>query len=108
MRAGKLNKRVTIQTPATGQDETGEPLTGWTNFVTEGDGKVWASITDVTGREFLAASADQSEVQTKIGIRYLAGVLPSMRVLHGPVAYDIKSVLGQDNRSLLLMCVRLP
>lgn len=106
MRAGRLNKRITIQSPATGQDENGEPLTGWTNFVTEGDGKVWASIVDVSGREYVAAGGMQNSAQTKITIRYSAGIVPSMRVVHGSDAYNVESVLGQDGRSLLLMCSR--
>lgn len=108
MRAGKLNQRVTIQAPPTGQDENGEPLTTWTDFVADTpDHKVWASITDISGREFVAAEAGQNKVQTKIGIRYRAGILPSMRVVHGTDTYNIEAVLGQDNRSLLLMCSRL-
>lgn len=109
MRAGKLDKRILIQSPPTGQDEeTGEPLTVWADFVTDTpDHKVWASITDVSGREFLAAEVGQNQVQTKIGIRYRAGVLPSMRVVHGATTYNIEAVLGQDLKTLLLMCSRL-
>lgn len=108
MRAGRLNQRVLIQAPPTGQDENGEPLTTWIDFVTDTpDHKVWASITDISGREFVAAEAGQNKVQTKIGIRYRAGILPSMRVVHGTDTYNIEAVLGQDKRSLLLMCSRL-
>lgn len=108
MRAGKLDKRILIQSPPTGQDDNGEPLTTRTDFVTDTpDHKVWASITDVSGREFLAAEAGQNQVQTKIGIRYRAGVLPSMRVVYGATTYNIEAVLGQDMKTLLLMCSRL-
>ena len=101
MKAGSLNRRVILQSPATGQDANGEPLTGWTNFAT-----VWAGINDLSGREYLAAGGVQNAAQTKIHIRYLVGVVPAMRVLHGSIAYRIESVLGQDKRSLLLMCQR--
>ena len=102
MQAGRLNQRVLIQAPPTGQDPTGEPLTTWTDFCT-----VWASITDISGREFVAAEAGQNQVQTKIGIRYRSGIVPSMRVVHGSDTWNIEAVLGQDRRSLLLMCSRL-
>lgn len=102
MRAGRLNKRITIQSPATGQDATGEPTTGWTDVAT-----VWASIVDVSGREYVAAGGLQNSAQTKITIRYRAGIVPSMRVVHGSDAYNVEAVLGQDKRSLLLMCSRL-
>ena len=103
MQAGRLNKRVTIQSPATGQDpETGEPTTGWTDVAT-----VWASIVDVSGREYVAAGGLQNSAQTKITIRYCSGIVPSMRVVHGSDTFNIEAVLGQDKRSLLLMCSRL-
>lgn len=101
LRAGDLDQRVTIQAPATGQNDYGEPLLTWTDVAT-----VWASINDLTGREFIAAGAAQSAVTTKIGIRYLAGVVPAMRVLYGSDVYNISAVLGQDRVSLLLMCER--
>ena len=101
MQAGRLNKRVLIQSPATGQDATGEPTTGWTDVAT-----VWASIVDVSGREYVAAGGTQNSAQTKITIRYRAGIVPSMRVVHGSDAYNVEAVLGQDRRGLLLMCSR--
>lgn len=107
MKAGKLDKRITLQAPATGQDGNGEPLSGWTNVVTDGDGKVWASINDMTGREYLAAAATQNAVQTKICIRYRPGIAPTQRVLHGADVYTIEAVLGQGKIGLLLMCTRI-
>ena len=101
MQAGRLNKRITIQSPATGQDATGEPTTGWTDVAT-----VWASIVDVSGREYVAAGGLQNSAQTKITIRYRSGIVPSMRVVHGSDAYNVEAVLGQDRRGLLLMCSR--
>lgn len=99
MRAGQLNKRVTLQTPAAGQDEFGQPLTGWTDVAT-----VWASITDMTGREYIAAAAVQTSVQTRITIRYRAGIVAAMRVLHGADVYNIAAVLEWGRDALNLMC----
>ena len=101
MKSGPLNRRVTIQSPTTVQDANGEIIPGWTDVAT-----VWASIDDITGREYVAAGATQDSVQTKIGIRYRAGIVPKMRVLHGSIEYDVESVLGQDRVGLLLMCKR--
>lgn len=97
----RMDKRIKFQSPAIGQDEYGAPLTGWTDVAT-----VWASIEDLSGREFIAANATQNGVQTKITIRYRAGVLPAMRAVHGAVVYSIEAVLGQNRRELLLMCSR--
>lgn len=97
----QLNKRVTIQSAAITQDAAGQPVNTWATVAS-----VWASIVDISGREYVAAAAVRNEAETKITIRHRAGIAPAMRVLHGTVAYNIESVLGQDNRTLLLMCSR--
>jgi SPP1 family predicted phage head-tail adaptor len=102
MQAGKLNRRITIQQQATTQDEYGQPVETWTTFA-----EVWAEIRDMTGKEYFAAQATQNAVQTKITIRYRAGIVPAMRVVHGADVYNIEAVLGQDKISLLLMCSRV-
>lgn len=101
MRAGKLNKRITIQQAGTTQDANGEIIEAWSTFAA-----VWAGIQDITGREYLAAAATQNATTSKITIRHLDGVLPAMRVMHGADIFNIEAVLGQDGRQLLLMCSR--
>lgn len=98
---GWLRHRVTVQEPDLGQAENGEPATGWTDVAT-----LWASVTDVSGREYIAAGGLQNSAKTKILIRYRAGIMPSMRVLHGIDIFTIEAVLGQDKESLILMCTR--
>ncbi|MDN2699266.1 phage head closure protein [Janthinobacterium sp. SUN073] len=101
----RLDKRVTIQVQAAGQDAAGQPLpAGWVNLMLDGDGKVWAGIRDINGREFAAAGATQNQVVSTITIRYRAGIEAKMRILHGSLVYNIEAVLGQDGRTLALMC----
>lgn len=102
MNIGRLDRRITIQAAAAGQDAFGAPSTTWTVVAT-----VWAELKDLTGREFLAAAAVQNVVQTKITIRYPGNavtVLPGMRVVHGADIYNIEAVLGQDKVMRVLMC----
>lgn len=106
--AQRLNRRVTLQVKGAAQDSTGEVSPdSWTNFVTTGDGKVWAEVLDITGREFISAGAQQSTTQTKVTIRYRDGVEPTMRLLYGDRAYKIDAVLGEDRRTLTLMCSKV-
>ena len=100
--AQRLNKRVTIQAQSTAQDEIGQPVQTWATVA-----EVWAEVADVSGREYIAAGGVQNSANTKITVRHIAGIVPSMRVLAGADAYNIESVLGQDNRTLLLMCRRV-
>jgi SPP1 family predicted phage head-tail adaptor len=103
MQAGKLNCRVTIQSLQAGQDAIGQPVTTWTDVAT-----VWASVEDLTGREYQAAQATQNPVQTRIRIRYRAGIVASMRALYGNVIYNIEAVLDRDGGrvELQLMCTK--
>lgn len=105
--AARLNKRVLLQVQGSEQDAVGQPMDVWANFVTDTpDGKIAAEVRDVSGREFVAAGATQNQVLTTITIRYRAGVLPKMRVLYGADIYRIEAVLGQDQRTLALVCAR--
>ena len=101
-----MDKRITLQAPPAGRNGLNEPEGDWTNVVTDGDGMVWASVVDLSGREYVAAGGTQNAVSTKIVIRYREGVTESMRVLHSADVYTIEAVLGQDKRTLLLMCSR--
>ncbi|WP_207864900.1 phage head closure protein [Pseudomonas sp. 58(2021)] len=78
MQAGKLKHRVQIQHRITTQDpQTGEQLTPqWVEFAT-----VYASVEDLSARDFIAAQAGQSEAKTRIVIRYRKGITAAMRVL---------------------------
>jgi SPP1 family predicted phage head-tail adaptor len=102
--AGILDKRITILSPPTERDEAGEIIGDWPTVTI-----VWASITELSGREFLAADVTQNEVNVKIRIRYRPGILPDMLVRQGDNEYNIKAVLDASGRreDLLLMCCRL-
>lgn len=104
--SARLNKRVTIQALGGGQDAIGQPIEDWANLIADGDGKCWAEVKDVSGKEFIAADAENSAVTTRITIRYRAGITAAMRVLNGADVYKVLAVLGQENRTLLLMCER--
>lgn len=98
-----LDKRVTLQARSGGRDALNAPVKAWAN-VLPGDGKLWASVKDITGRQYVAAGGTQNSVQSEITIRRRAGVLPSMRLLHGGFVYDIQAVLDRDATWTVMMC----
>ena len=104
--SARLSKRIIIQVLGDGQDAIGQPIEAWSNLIADGDGKCWAEIKDISGKEFIAADAENAKVTTRITIRYRAGITAEMRVLHGVDVYNVLAVLGQENRTLLLMCER--
>lgn len=89
MRAGQLNSRVTIQQPAAGVDELGQPATGWVDFGTP----LWANIKHNSGAESIKAGAEASVVKASIRIRYNTGITTAMRVVGDLSTYNIMAVL---------------
>jgi len=103
MRAGLLRQVVSLQShPAGVPDSMGAPSGDWTTVFSG----IRAEVTLLTGREFMSAQALNSEITTRIRIRYCAGVLATWRVLWGTRIFEIVSV-GQPGlrpEILELMC----
>lgn len=101
MKTGKLRHQITIERFTSGQDEIGQPIESW-----EPVGTVAAAVEPLKGREFMAAQAGQSEVTTRIRLRYLAGISTTDRITHGGTVYNVLSVIDHDSRHIELepMC----
>ncbi|WP_288659536.1 MULTISPECIES: phage head closure protein [Pseudomonas] len=104
MRAGTLRHRITIQAPGQGQDPaTGEMVQGqWVDVAA-----VYASIEPLSGREFIASQASQSEVTVRIVIRYRPGISTQMRLVYQGLIYNIEGILADKHSGreyLTLMC----
>jgi SPP1 family predicted phage head-tail adaptor len=101
MSAGRYRHRITIERPISGQDDYGAPIEGW-----EPIGTFAASIEPLTGREYIAAFAVQSEISTRLRLRYVAGILPSYRATYRGITYDVLSIINREMRNieLELMC----
>lgn len=99
--AAIFRHRITLQELVTGQDEAGQPVQEWQDVAT-----VWAAVEPLRGREYWAAAQVQSEVTTRIRIRYRSGVRPDMRVLYDGRLYNINAVIDPEERhmELQLMC----
>lgn len=96
MMAGKLRHRVDFQALGVVQDPaSGEMVTGWSTIWT----KVPAAVEPLSARDMIAAQAAQSEATARVVIRYRAGVLPTMRIIHRGEVYDIKGPALPDQGS---------
>ena len=102
--AHRLRHRVTIEQKTTGADAWGQPIETWETVAI-----VPAEVWPLSGREYIAAQAEQAGVTTKITTRYQAGIEPAMRVTHDGMTYNIKAVLPDPTlrRHLTLMCESL-
>jgi SPP1 family predicted phage head-tail adaptor len=94
MRAGSLRHRVTIQQATVTRDAIGGEVKTW-----EAVADRWASVEPLTGREFFSAQQEGAQLSARIRLRYLAGIVPTMRVVHGSAVYDVKAVVNVEGRS---------
>ena len=104
MKAGALDQRIVIERLVEGYDELGQPINDWLPIVT-----TWAAVEPLTGREFIAAQAAQSEVTARIRMRFRPWMTAEDRVIHDGTTYGIVSVIDvrSDHRELVLMCKAL-
>ena len=100
MDAGRLDKRIIIERLEATEDEIGQPVEAWIPTF-----NVWAAIEPLTGREYLAAMAVQAERTVRIRIRYLPGIVSTMRVVYQGRVFAIQSVINirEGNDELHLM-----
>lgn len=103
VKSGALRHRIDLQRNTVAQDPvTGEMVSGWATVAT-----VWAAIAPLSGREFMAAGAEQSEVQGRITIRFRTDVDASMRAVHDGKYYNVLAVLpdqesGREHLTLMV------
>lgn len=89
MQAGRLRHRVLLQRAVSTQSPiTGAPITQWVDVAI-----VRAEVVAASAREFISAMATQSEVTTRITIRYRQGISNRDRILFRGKIYNIEGVL---------------
>lgn len=92
--AGNLRHRVSIQQKQISQNPvSGELTETWADVWTN----VPAAVEPLSAREFIAAQSFQSEVSTRITIRYRAGITAAMRILHNGRIFNIQGVLADPD-----------
>ena len=101
MLAQRLRHRVTIEQVTETRDADGGVVTAWAPL----HSNVPAEIVPLSGREFVAAQASQAGIAARMTIRYVTGITPKMRVVHGYDIYNIEAVLPDPTlrRHLTLM-----
>jgi SPP1 family predicted phage head-tail adaptor len=106
VKIGRLRRRITLLAPGDSQDPDSGIITSgdWLAVATN----VPAAIEPLSAREFIAAGARQTNVTTRISIRWRDDVTATMRCADETgTIYAIEQVLG-DNKSgreyLTLVC----
>ena len=102
MKAGDLRNRVIIQSKSVTRDGYGAEVITWSTHAT-----VWAAVEPLRGREWTETRQVQADVDTRVRIRYLSTVTPSMRVLWGTRVFEIIAPpihVQERKRETHLMC----
>ena len=102
MRAGSLDKKITIQYIGSTRNDFGEIEQGnYQDFKA-----VWASINPVSGKESFLSNTNFSTVSHKIKIRYLSGLNASMRIVWKDRIFLIKYFMNfnEANKEIDILC----
>ncbi len=97
MRAGRLDKRVQLQSATEARDSHGQPIKTWTTQAT-----VWAGVEPLRGAEKVAAMQMGAYRQLDVIIRYRSDVTEDWRILYGTRELEIKSVVNEYERDRML------
>lgn len=101
MRAGAFRDIVTVETFTTARNEYGELVKTWTTFAT-----LRCEVSPSIGGEAQASGITLSSNAVRVRSRYLAGVSPEMRVVHGGRTMTVRSVIDHrsQHRTMDLLC----
>lgn len=87
MRAGKLDRTITIERRTETLNDLGVPQEAWTPATT-----VRAELVEQSADELARAFGEASEIKTTFRTRYVEGVTSADRVLYAGEAYELSSV----------------
>ena len=87
MKAGDLKHLITIERATTITDDRGNRRPEWLPVVT-----CWASMADVSGRDFYAAQAYQAQDIVTFGIRWRDDINKECRINKGGTIYQIEQI----------------
>ena len=88
-RAGKYRHRIALQVQEPVRDPLGGVELEWVDWKAD----VPAEVVPLSGREFVAASAEHGQVTARMEIPYLPSVLNTMRAVFDGQHYAIRAVL---------------
>lgn len=94
MRAGDLRCPVSIEQPSVSRNSRGEDVKSWSEFAA-----TFAAFEPLRGVEKWEAQRVTGKEITRIKIRYVDGVLPTMRIVFGSEYYYIIEILNVDKRN---------
>lgn len=93
MRAGKLDRTITIERKTETVSDSGAVVTAWTNIAT-----VRAEIVQQSASEFLTGFGEAENGTVIFRVRYLAGITTADRIIYAGIAHDLKEIVEIGRR----------
>ena len=103
MKAGKLRHQVTLQRNRPEQNLLGEPLPNWIDYATD----IPAEVAPLVGKEFYGAQQINTELTTRVRLRWRSDVKAGDRVAFKERLFLIATPpinVQEKNHELVLMC----
>ncbi len=101
MRAGNLDRIITIERVTTTVDDYGMPVEGWATVAT-----LRAELIQSSAQEFIRAYGATTDTIAIFRTRFLDGVTTADRVTYASRSYDVKEVKEIGRRAgLELRCI---
>ena len=94
MRAGQLNRKISIRKSTSTSDSYGGQVPTWSTFLND----AWARVRPLSMREMWQADQVSSTIDTEFLIRYTTGITPSMMVVYDGKEYNIHSIIDTGDR----------
>ena len=101
LRAGLLDRRVTLERRVEVVDASGQAVIQWLPLAT-----VWARVEPLGGREGFGQQQFVATGDLRFTIRWRDDVTPLHQVTYGGVPYDVVSVAEDGRREALLIVCR--
>jgi len=92
--AGRLRDFIKVQERVESQDEYGEVVNTWTDLFAD-----YAEVIRLSGREFFSQARVAADVDTRVTIRYRAGIKAKQRIMFEGTTFDIQSVMPDQKRT---------
>jgi len=88
---GDMWTRVEIQSADKSQNEVGETVLTWSEYVT-----VWASVESLSARETERFAETVGFMTHRVKIRYVAGLTGAMRIIYRNRTLEIGQIIERD------------
>lgn len=102
VRAGELNRPLTIQARTTVVDGEGNPIDTWVST-----GTTWGRLEQQGAAEVILSGQLEQDIHWVVTLRFPTTVTHESRLLYGTRVLDVRTVLdvNEENRKVQLVCL---